>query len=163
MTAYYCETVNNLTFAQTQSGDVDEAIEEFVRLGRHPEAKAHVTQYLANAGALAYALGQIEEGRDLYRRAIQSARRRSEPQLEALAYSFFARVSMQSGDPQSPAILQEAVERVPRLPSEGAIFVVQELVDGSKREQLRSAALGRVAHRKWRWDAVSNTVTLVDV
>ncbi len=148
----------NLLFAQIQAGDLDDAMDDFVRLGRHPNIKSHATQYYANGGALAYALGYVEEAREFYQRAIRSARMRGEPHTEALARAFFARLSTQAGDPQAPVIVQEAADKVPRLPSPGALFVVQGLVDSSRRKDLQSTAIARVAKRKWRWDAITNTL-----
>jgi hypothetical protein len=87
---------------------------------------------------------------------------RGERHSEALAQAFFARLATQAGDPQAPAIVQEAAERVPRLPSAGAIFVVQGLVDSSKRKALQSTAGARVAKRKWRWDEITNTLMLLE-
>ena len=152
----------NLLFAQIQAGDLDDAMEDFIRFGRHPDIKRHATQYFANGGALAYAMGYNDEARGFYHRAIRSARMRGEPHAEALAQAFFARLATQAGDPQAPAIVQEAAERVPRLPSAGAIFVVQALVDSPKQESLQSTASARIAKRKWRWDEITNTLMLLD-
>ena len=152
----------NLLFAQIQAGDLDEAMEAFLRLGRHPDIRSHATHYYANGGALAYALGYVEEAREFYQRAIRSARSRGEPNSEALARAFFARLATNAGDPQAPEIVQEAAEKVPRLPSAGAIFVVQGLVGATQRKELQATAEGRVAKRKWRWDAITNTLMLLE-
>jgi tetratricopeptide (TPR) repeat protein len=148
----------NLIFAKTQAGDLDDAMENFLRLGRHRNLKQFATHYLANGGALAYALGDIEGGRQLYQHAIRAARARGEAVSEGLARAFFARIATNAGDPQATAIVQEAAEAVPRLPSAGAIYVVQGLVDTSKRRELQATASARVAKRKWHWDAISNTL-----
>lgn len=152
----------NLLFAQIQAGDLDEAMEVFLRLGRHPDIKSHATHYYANGGALAYALGYVEQARDFYQRAIRSARMRGEPHTEGLARAFFARLATNAGDPQAPDIVREAADKVPRLPSAGAIFLVQGLVDATKRKALQATAEGRVAKRKWRWDAIANTLMLLE-
>jgi tetratricopeptide (TPR) repeat protein len=152
----------NLLFSKIQAGDLDEAIEDFLRLGRHQDLKKYATHYLANGGALSYALGDIENARQLYQRAIRSARVRGEPAIEALARAFFARIASSAGDPQAAEIVREAADAVPRLPSAGAIYVVQSLVDASKRKDLQAAASARVAKHKWQWDAISNTLRLLD-
>lgn len=152
----------NLLFAQIQAGDLDEAMEGFLRIGRHPDIKRHATHYLANGGALAYAMGHFDQARHLYQRAIKSARTRGEPHSEGLARAFFARISTHAGDPQALAIVKEAAEIVPRLPSIGAIYVVQSLVEGSKRKELEATAAARVAKRAWHWDAITNTLLLLD-
>ena len=152
----------NLLFAQIQAGDLDESMESFLRLSKHPDIKSHATHYYANGGALAYALGYFEQARELYKRAIRTARTRGEPNTEGLARAFFARLATQAGDPQASAIVQEAAEKVPRLPSAGAIFVVQGLVGSAKRKELQATADARVAKRKWRWDAITNTLMLLE-
>lgn len=152
----------NLLFAQIQAGDLDDAMEDFLRLSRHRDLKAHTTHYLANGGALAYAMGDFEQGRQLYQRAIKSARMRGEPYSEALARAFFARIATHVGDPQANSIVRESAEIVPRLPSAGAIYVVQGLVDSTKRKELQATASARVAKRLWHWDAITNTLTMLD-
>lgn len=152
----------NFLFAQIQAGDIDDAIDDFLRLGRHPDIKSHATHYLANGGALAYAMGNFDEARQLYRRAFKSARARGEPYSEGLARAFFARIATHVGDPQATTIVQESAELVSRLPSAGAIYVVQGLVDAAKRKELQATASARVAKRAWHWDAISNTLKLLD-
>ncbi|MDI4635840.1 hypothetical protein J7U46_22430 [Pelomonas sp. V22] len=152
----------NLLFAQIQAGDLDDAMEDFLRIGRHPDLKLHATHYLANGGALAYAMGHIDEARLLYQRAIKSARARGEPYSEALARAFFARIATHVGDPQAHAIVNEAADAVPRLPSAGAIYVVQGLVDATKRKELEATASARVAKRAWHWDQITNTLMMLD-
>ena len=152
----------NLLFSKTQAGDLDEAMEDFLRLGRHADLKRYATHYLANAGALAYAQGDIETARQYYQRAIRSARVRGEPLSEALAHAFFARIAANANDPQAASILAEAAEAVPRLPSAGAIYIVQGLVDASKRKVLEATASARIAKREWHWDAISNTLKFLD-
>ena len=131
---------------------------ELVRLAKHPEAKKHSVHLLANAGALAFATGENELGKEFYQRAIRMAQASNEPAMEALARAFFARAAAESGDPQAAAIIEETAKTVERLSSPGAIHVVRELVDPSKREHLEATATGRVAKRKWEWDAASNTL-----
>lgn len=152
----------NLLFAQIQAGDLDNAMDDFLRLGRHPDLKMHATHYLANGGALAYAMGDFEQARQLYQRAIKSARMRGEPYSEGLARAFFARIATDVGDPQASSIVEESAEIVPRLPSAGAIYVLQSLVDSTKRKELRVTASSRVAKRVWHWDAITNTLRMLD-
>jgi tetratricopeptide (TPR) repeat protein len=152
----------NLLFAQIQAGDLDDAIQDFLKIGRHPNLKLHATQYLANGGALAYALGDFDQARQLYQRAIRSARIRGEPHTEGLARAFFARIATQVGDPQAGVIVQEAAKMVPRLPSAGAIYIVLGLVDSTKRKELQTTASARVAKQAWHWDAITNTLKMLD-
>ncbi len=152
----------NVLFAKIQAGDLDDAMEDFFRLSRHQDIKKHAHHYLANAGALAYALGDVENARQLYQRAIRSARASGEASSEGLARAFFARIATNAGDPQAAAIVQEAADAVPLLPSAGAIYVVQGLVNASKRKNLQATASARVAQRKWQWDAISNTLRMLE-
>ncbi len=152
----------NLLFAKTQAGDLDDAMEDFVRLSRHQDLKQYAHHYLANAGALAYAQGDFENARQLYQRAIRSARASGEPSSEGLAWAFFARIATNGGDPQAAAIVREAVDSISLLPSAGALYVVQGLVNASKRKDLQATASARVAKRKWHWDAISNTLRVLE-
>lgn len=152
----------NLLFVQIQAGDLDNAMEDFLRLGRHPDVKMHATHYLANGGALAYAMGDFDQARQLYQRAIKSARMRGEPYSEGLARAFFARIATDVGDPQASSITEESVKIVQQLPSAGAIYVVQSLVDSTKRKELEATASSRVAKRVWHWDAITNTLRMLD-
>ena len=148
----------NLLFTKIQSGDVDAAFEELIRLGNRPEAKLHATHILANAGALAYATGELTLGKEFYSRAINAARGRAEPHTEALARAFFARAATVASDPSAESIVLESATSVERLPNPGAIHVMRMLVDAKRRQQLEATIFARVAKRKWQWDAASNTL-----
>lgn len=152
----------NLLFTKIQAGDLDDAWEDLQRIGRRSDLKPHAHHFLANAGALAYAVGDFELARNLYHRAIRAAQIGGQPTSEALARAFFARIASGAGDPQAEAIVRDAADAVPRLPNAGAIYVVQGLVDATKRESLLATASARVATRKWQWDAISNTLLLLD-
>lgn len=152
----------NLLFTKIQSGDVDVAYTDLIRLGKHPEAKGHAIQLLANAGALAYATGDLKLGSEFYQRAIQAARSRGEPHMEALARAFYARAAEVAGDENSLAIVADAAKNVERLPSPGAIHIVRTLVDVGKRNQLDATVSARVAKRRWAWDAATNTLRAIE-
>ena len=85
-----------------------------------------------------------------------------EPYTEGLARAFFARIATDVGDPQAISIVKESAEIVPRLPSAGAIYVVQSLVNPTKRKELQATAASRVAKRVWHWDAITNTLRMLD-
>lgn len=152
----------NLLFTKIQAGDLDDAWEDLLRIGRRSDLKPHAHHVLANAGALAYAVGDFELAQNLYRRAIRTAQIGGQPTSEALARAFFARIASAAGDPQADAIVRDAADVVPRLPNAGAIYVVQGLVDATKRKSLLATASARVAKRRWQWDAISNTLMLLD-
>lgn len=152
----------NYLFAKILSGNLEDAFSEILRLGKHPDLKNHATQYLANAGALAYSIGEIDQGRQLYQRAIQASRAKGEPGNEALARAFFARNAIAFNDPLSSEIIREASEIIPRLPNIGALYIIQGLVGGTKKQEIQRTAENRIAKQSWKWDAISNTLQLLD-
>lgn len=152
----------NLIFCQIQSGHFENLEGEFFRVMQHPDIKRFAVHYLANAGALAYAFGDFEKARNFYQLAIRAAQTRSDPQSEAIARAFFARIATAAGDPQAAAIAAEASSTVVRLPNPGAIYIVQSLVGAEKGKALERLALGRVARQNWHWDALTNTLRLID-
>ncbi|WP_454871864.1 hypothetical protein [Paraburkholderia xenovorans] len=152
----------NLLFCKIQNGELDQAFRELMLLAGRPDAKRHATHLLANAGALAYATGEFERGKQFYERAIRAARSRNDPRSEALARAFFARTASASADPSAAAIIAEAATSVERLPSPGAIYVMRSLVDADRKRQLEEKASARVAKRKWEWDMATNTLRVID-
>lgn len=152
----------NFLFARIQSGDVDGADMEILRLSKHQEAKKHTVHLFANLGALAYIAGDLDRGRDSYRRAIRVARATSSSREEALASAFFARAARQHGDPMAEAIINEITKSIEKLPSPGAIYVMRTLVSSDKRISLDATAAARVAKRQWIWDAMTNTLSSLE-
>jgi len=152
----------NLCFTRIQCGELEAAFEDIVRLGKNSEAKTYATHLLANWGALAYAAGEIDIGRQAYQQAIRSARARNLTSTEALARAYFARAATLAGDPEAPTIVSEAATGVQRLPSPGAIYMMQSLASADERKRLEAAASARVATRKWEWDAARNTLHMLD-
>jgi len=152
----------NLLFTRIQQGEIDTSYTEFLRLAKRPEAKEHATHVFANAGALAYATGDFGLGREFYQRAIQTARRKSQPNEEALARAFFARAAAIHMDPDLDSIVQEAARAIERLPSPGALHIVHDLVGAEKQKKLETTAAGRVAKRHWEWDAATNTLKTLE-
>jgi len=148
----------NLLFAMIEVGDLDKANELLARLAAAPNAKDHTTHLLANGGALAYAFGSLDLGRDLYGRAIKSARASRDSRLVSLAQAFFARAALRAGDPAAEDLLRDAVAASESRPSPGAAYVVGKLVDPATRQSLESAVRERVVRPKWQWDATSNTL-----
>ena len=152
----------NRLFVRIQEGDLDGAQAELLRLASRPESKGHATHVFANAGALAYATGEFKLGQEFYQKAIKIARSRGAVREEALARAYFARAAAMHGDPSAAAIIQEAVSGVELLPSPGAIHIVRRLVDSEQRRQLEAVAANRVAKPKWAWDAITNTLRLLE-
>lgn len=156
----------NLLFTSIQhGGDLNAAYQELLRLAKHDDAKAYAPHILANAGALAYMLGEPDDivvARDYYRRAIQAARARGDVHTEALARAYFARAAINAGDPTAAAICDESAATVERLPNTGAIVIVRSLVNATTRQHLEATALKRIAKRHWEWNAASNTLQAID-
>ena len=148
----------NLMFTRIQNGELDIAHADILRLAKHSEAKAHAAHLLANAGALAYATGDLALGREFYERAIRAARAKGEPYTEALARAFYARAAALHSDEQAQAIIALSANAVERLPSAGAIHIVRALADTKTRGSLARMASARVAKLRWEWDAATNTL-----
>uniref|UniRef100_UPI0025877CFB tetratricopeptide repeat protein n=1 Tax=Comamonas sp. TaxID=34028 RepID=UPI0025877CFB len=152
------EAALNLLFNRIMTGDLEVALADYEKLGNHSDLKLYTTHYLANGGALAYSLNDHEKGRELYMAAIKSARNKGEANTEALARAYFARMATCSGDPQAKMIVSEAAQLVPRLPSAGAIYVIQRLANQRDKKELNKIADKRVAKPEWHWDALTNTL-----
>lgn len=152
----------NRLFSKIQLGQIDESYAELLRLSKHSDAKTHAVHLLADYGALAYATGDIVQGRLFYEHAIELARKRHDAHSEGQALAFYARAAIAHGDPQVIEILERANKQVVKLPSQGAIYVVSRLVNEEKRKALVAAATARVQKREWSWDAASNTLKMLE-
>jgi|APEBP8051072266_1049373.scaffolds.fasta_scaffold03662_1 hypothetical protein len=152
----------NLLFTRIQRGDLETAYHDLLQLAKHPDAKTYVPHMLANAGALAYMTGDIDVAHGYYQRAIQTARAKNDVQTEALARAYFARAAINANDPTGQSILDESATAVERLPNAGAIVIVRSLVDAKTKKTLEATALKRIAKRRWKWDAASNTLRALD-
>lgn len=91
--------LNNAAYALIELGRVSEAQGY---LDRSPTiANADGVALIATRGLLAYRSGRIDEGRELYRRAIASARTHRRPDLEAMAEIMLAREEVSVASPDS--------------------------------------------------------------
>ena len=152
----------NLLFVRIQQGELDGAHTDLLRLAMRPESKPHAVHIYADAGALAYATNEFELGQYYYQKAIKLARAKGSTSEEALARAYFARAASKHGDPSAPMIVQEAAAGIELLPSPGAIHIVRRLVDAKQRRALEDVAAKRIAHTKWTWDAVTNTLQALE-
>lgn len=152
----------NRLFAKIQLGQIDDSFTELLRLAKHRDAKAHAIHLLANYGALAYATGDLLQGRLFYEQAIEMARKRRDSHSEGQALAFYARAAIAHGDPQVFEILDRANKQVSKLPSQGAIYVVSRLVSEEKRKALVATATDRIQKREWSWDSASNTLRMLE-
>lgn len=152
----------NLMFSLIQQGNLEGIKEDLLRIISKPDSKSYATHILANIGAYAYACGEHNMGRFFYERAIKAARAKNNAQDEALAHAFFARAAFISNDPISENLVGQTAKTVSRLPSPGAIYVIQRLVNSDKSDSLREIANNRVAKKKWEWNSVTNTLTILE-
>lgn len=150
----------NQNFSRIETGAVDEAWIQLQSILRQSPAAAHWPQILANAGALAYATGEVEQGRELYERAAQAARSSRDPRAEALVRAFFARAAVKYGDPQAVEIVRETSTLQILSLNPSATFVVKRLVDEETRKKLATSAQKRVPKEKLTWDSVKNILTI---
>ncbi len=152
----------NRLFAKIQLGYLDDSFADLLKLAHHADARLHAVHICADYGALAYAVGDTDQGRVFYEKAIEIARKRNDRHSEGQALAFFARAAIVHGDPKYAEILDRANKQVLKLPSQGAIYVVSRLVNEEKRKALLDAATARVQKREWSWDAASNTLRALD-
>lgn len=130
---------NNLVFALANQDKVDEAVREFdlidaARLDRH-----ELSVVTATEGFLRFRSGRPEEGRALYRLAVESALRAKRPDVVRLAGIYWAREELLSGEsPESDAALRQALEVAGGSDDEVARLWFQRLLDLARRQH-RSA------------------------
>ena len=98
---------NNLAFALANRGDLSDAAEELRKAGvvADPHEYAVLT---ATRGLVAFRLGNHEEGRALYRDAVELLRARRENDHAALAALMLAREEVLAGTDQASAAYQAA-------------------------------------------------------
>ncbi len=99
---------NNLVFALANLNRLDEAEMQFRRIRGPHEPRVQLT-LLATAGLLSYRRGHSSEGRDLYRRAIDLARRIGDSRALSLASTFFAREELLANSSSAAVALQDAI------------------------------------------------------
>ena len=150
----------NLNFSRIETGALEVAAEQLMVLSRAKDIAEHSTHLLANAGALSYANGDFESGRELYQRAISYAKAKSETNTEGLVRAFFARAAVKYGDPHRDAVVKEGLEFHALSANPGATYVMQRLVDQTKRKQLEASAKQRIAKQKLAWNPATNTLTI---
>lgn len=151
----------NLNFSKIESGALEEASIELIKLSQSSDTAGNRAHLLANAGALSYATGDIDSGRQLYRRAIDIAKARSETSTEALVSAFFARAAVKYGDSKRDDIVAEVIKQSTLNVNPGATFVISKLVDKTSRQKLEASAMKKVAKQRLSWDSISNTLTII--
>lgn len=100
---------NNLAFALASSGRVDEAEAELASVDSENPADLPDVTLMATKGLVCFRKGQTEQGRTLYLRAIELARRRFMYKHAALATVYLAREEVIANTPLKTQALQRAV------------------------------------------------------
>ncbi|MGM9481987.1 hypothetical protein ACS5PN_12445 [Roseateles sp. NT4] len=124
----------NQLFSQLSSGKLDlrdpavsqkilNRLKAFQELGG--SLAVHAT---ANLALLAYRSGNAEVGKDLYRLAIDLARKNDGIESAAMAATFAAREAILAGAPDADAQLEEAIQLAERSGSEAASFYNRKLL-----------------------------------
>jgi Flp pilus assembly protein TadD len=117
---------NNLVFALASSGAIGEALEEARKVERD-KVRDHETAvaWTATTGLLAFRLGVIDEGRSLYRTAIQLAEKL--PLHKAYAAAFLAREEIIASTREAPQALELAVRASGEVKSAALDFLLTRL------------------------------------
>ena len=108
---------NNLVFSLANLGEIEEAEDEFQRIGRAPTPQSRIelrspqTQMAlkATAGLLEYRRGNIDHGKLLYSKAIEIARDLGNHRALCLATTFFAHEELLSVSSTAGDSLREAL------------------------------------------------------
>lgn len=125
------QIINNLAFIEASEGNLARA---WQRIQKFQNFKS--PHFVANAGLIAYRMGDIKLGRQCYRAAIALAKRVGQPQTEVLASLFFSREAMLAGDPEATKVV-EAAERLVRLQGTTSSKVVWERLQPQVRSSVR--------------------------
>jgi tetratricopeptide (TPR) repeat protein len=150
----------NQNFSRIETGAFDEAARQLMQLSLRQDATEHRAQVLANAGALAYAAGDVFAGRELYERGAAAAKASGDLRTEALVRAFFARAAVKYHDPRSADIVQDAANLQTLSLNPSATFVMRRLVDEETKRKLELSAENRVARHRLEWDALNNVLRL---
>jgi tetratricopeptide (TPR) repeat protein len=123
----------NVMFAELSSGRINTAEPEVAaKTKSRLEAVINVGGPLAvhataNLALLSYRSGNPEVGRNLYRVAIDTARKQDGFEYASLAATFAAREAILAGDPSAEIYLNEAMELAARTGSEASHFYNRKL------------------------------------
>jgi tetratricopeptide (TPR) repeat protein len=100
---------NNLAYALIESGRIAEALAPLKAAASTTAERSERIAVLATTGLLAFRQGDVEEGRRLYGRSIELAKRLNDHDAEAMARAMLAREEIRTGN------LERALELVAAL------------------------------------------------
>lgn len=134
---------------------------------RFPEAEAELAYVdahgdeddrpltLATKGAVQLLKGNHELGSALYEEALSAFEGKKAEQQYSDCLAFFARTAIKAESPNSPEVLQRAVNRFLKVPSHAAAVVLRTL--NQKADIQDEEPMRRVT--QWEWNKTANTLT----
>ena len=101
--------LNNLSVALAYMGRVSEAIQEFEKIDKEEANGEYKATYLATMGLIKFRDGSVEEGRRLYREAVDEAKKGNDIQIANWALLHFAREEAQHDRIKGKMLMAEAL------------------------------------------------------
>jgi tetratricopeptide (TPR) repeat protein len=118
--------LNSLAFSLASQGHLDEAEKVLRRIPSDHKDKNLLLVAEANRGLVSMRRGNVERGRDQYRKAIQGFRAQQNLRLARTALAFWAREAIFAGLSDGPKFLQEAKTGLVPSVTPGAARVIKE-------------------------------------
>lgn len=103
---------NNLAYACIEMGDLASAADPLALASMNATERPERIAVLATSGLMQFRLGNAEEGRRSYQKAIDLARRLNEPDAEAMARSMLMREEVTAGDLEAARKILGALDKV---------------------------------------------------
>lgn len=107
--------LNNLTVALAYQDKTSEAVQYFNRIHPGTGEDQYTTTYLATNGLLQFRLGQVDDGRKLYRMAVNNAKRNKTTLAVVLALLHFAREEYRLAPSKGDELVKEALPDFEKL------------------------------------------------
>ncbi|UVT14971.1 MAG: hypothetical protein H8K04_14185 [Nitrospira sp.] len=107
--------LNNVVVALTYQGRYDDAMTYFERISVSESEGPHRATYLATNGLLTFRLGVPDEGRRLYRMAVNEAKKKSQTLLAVWALLHLAKEEYRIAPIKGDEVLKEARAEFPKL------------------------------------------------
>ena len=101
--------LNNLSVALAYMGRVSEAIQEFEKIDKEEANGEYKATYLATMGLIKFRDGSVEEGRRLYREAVDEAKKKNDIEIANWALLHFAREEAQHDRIKGKMLMAEAL------------------------------------------------------
>lgn len=106
---------NNLAFALASLGNLSEAVESLSSVDESELKEPEKATLVATRGTIAFRQGNIEEGRSLYRSAIELFKKEKNARLEVLATYFWAREENRIKSSESSEMKTHVMKMAKRL------------------------------------------------